>query len=322
MGNEVLNKPLAHSSEILFPGDIVRGVSYQENCLGTDFEDLMSISDSAYGINLISKNDHSSCWFAAFTKNDTINQENILKQLHTDIQQEIGRYTETVANLQLHDSKTIVIGENFINTYVFTSINDQDLIRIASNLSEISSFSLNTTRAFPKNIVILPNRDDKTYANTIPNGQYVYLLDTLFLYQRAFDEPNHRIPGVNNLKGTLAHETGHFHTYGYGSFALQWIQAGNWRRAPKIFYTTSPEKCVNDYAKLSPDEDIAESFVAYLFQPDLLKTIAPQKMTLFNNYFHKNENENRSIVPYQINNDAAPTPIFPSHFKFSIVQNL
>lgn len=322
MTNEVLSRPPIHSSEILFSGDIRQNVVYRENCIGTGDESLISITDDKYSLDLISKNDHSSCWYAGFFKNTTINQENILEQLHTDIQLEINRYSEAIANLKLKDSKTLVIGENSINTCVFTSIDNQDYLRLANDLSEILSFNLNTTRIFPKNIVILPNTDQVTLSNTPPNGQYVYLLDTFILYQRAFDEPNHRVPGVNNLKGTLAHETGHFHTYGYGSLTCQWIQTNNWKRGFNgRCYVTSPEQCLNDYVKSIPDEDLAESFVAYLFNPDLLNAIAPQKITLLDNYFHKNEKENRILAPYQIKDDASSTPIFPTHFKFSIVQN-
>lgn len=89
----------------------------------------------------------------------------------------------------------------------------------------------------------------------------------------------HRIQTVSNFEGTLIHECAHRVTED-GDFEQKWRQEFSWRSVSPArqlpggdvcrFINDEPHRCVTDYAALTPDDDIAESFVASIKDPDLL----------------------------------------------------
>jgi len=89
----------------------------------------------------------------------------------------------------------------------------------------------------------------------------------------------HRIPNTSGLKGTLLHEYGH--VLQQGEFWNEWRKAFGWVSkpeeeidwkvaTPRMHDTNQPERCVSDYARISPDEDICESFAAAVNNPAVL----------------------------------------------------
>lgn len=109
------------------------------------------------------------------------------------------------------------------------------------------------------------------------------------LYPNAFRPISNRVTDrITNLEGTLAHEL----THGIpnqlidGEMVLNlWIKAVGWDMADErrvlpggaiSIWKTDFSKCVTDYAKSDPDEDICESMVAALFDPEKLD---PNRLT-------------------------------------------
>lgn len=49
------------------------------------------------------------------------------------------------------------------------------------------------------------------------------------------------------------------------------------------------QECVTDYAKITIDEDVCESMVAYLYDPELLKRVSPTKYDILRRHDAKGE---------------------------------
>ena len=122
------------------------------------------------------------------------------------------------------------------------------------------------------------------------------------LYPRALEPVSHRVEGVSNFEGTLIHEFTHAlvnkEMLGKWKEAFEWMLDSNkvneikklglleklkttsqkdwgslhpniWKLA-RVWEVNQPEWCVTDYAKLGPEDDIAESMVAALKNPKIL----------------------------------------------------
>lgn len=50
--------------------------------------------------------------------------------------------------------------------------------------------------------------------------------------------------------------------------------------SPMGLYPLQPEKCITRYGRIAPAEDIAESVVAYIFAPDILKELSAEKFAI------------------------------------------
>ncbi len=114
------------------------------------------------------------------------------------------------------------------------------------------------------------NEDERGYAKRIQNA--------IILRPRAMSNEPHRIPNTSSLVGTLIHEFGHFLQQN-PQLQNEWIKRFGWKilsseemrsRYPKQFETQQESRCVTDYAKFSQDEDICESLVAAIRQPEIL----------------------------------------------------
>lgn len=113
----------------------------------------------------------------------------------------------------------------------------------------------------------------------------------------------HRIPGLSNFKGTLAHEI--FENEKDDKLFNDWRKDFKWdycsdypdewdvRKAKDDFhliytnkktkqlsfgmFTTKPELCLNDYARTNMKEDICDSAVASFFNPEFIKNVSVDK---------------------------------------------
>jgi hypothetical protein len=123
----------------------------------------------------------------------------------------------------------------------------------------------------------------------LQNGSGPVHTDRIALYPAAFrDMPSKVTPKTSHLKGTLTHEITHGLTDEFvlesndtkdKYFINQWIKIGKWkigelRTLPggsvSARYTEEPERCVSEYAKFDQDEDMCESMVANVFDPEIL----------------------------------------------------
>lgn len=142
------------------------------------------------------------------------------------------------------------------------------------------------------------------------NGMSYRQWRTFELYPRSFNSDTYRIPPVSNLVGVMSHEFTHsieqtFQEEWAGNFQWRycWDAPEEWVSRPtpdgtmqKYFHVVTgemspqnqfplqPEQCVSQYAKQNPNEDICESMVAYLFNPELLKKISPEKYRIISSH--------------------------------------
>jgi len=113
----------------------------------------------------------------------------------------------------------------------------------------------------------------------------------LKIMPRAMDiDKTHRVEGVLNFEGTLAHEIGHFIE---DIFLEEWRKYYQWREkregeiAPGNKYPVQPDECIDDYAKKDMQEDICDSLVAYIYNPQRLKEISPTKFSIIESIENK-----------------------------------
>ncbi|MHB1864620.1 MAG: hypothetical protein ACYCPS_00430 [Candidatus Saccharimonadales bacterium] len=94
---------------------------------------------------------------------------------------------------------------------------------------------------------------------------------------------------VPTFQAVIAHELAHL-TMLDEDLSTEWRQAGFiWDRDdyslnPYAFIPRVPDQCVTDYAAIVTSEDICESAVAYLYQPDLLRRVSPAKFDILRSY--------------------------------------
>lgn len=162
----------------------------------------------------------------------------------------------------------------------------------------------------------------------LANGHGFFQAKALALYPNAFaDIPNRVTDKVSNLEGTLTHELAH----GFSDVMLggesseyrtinQWMIVGNWDIQEEMrvlpggqtthVVTTEPDRCVTEYAKADEEEDMAESMVAAIFDPEKLD---PQKLQFLqeNFPFDQSKQTTWNVSP----EENIKLPETPSEFK-------
>lgn len=146
------------------------------------------------------------------------------------------------------------------------------------------------------------------------NGQARGTWRTFRFTPRGTEFTPHRIEAVSNFEGTFVHETSHLIQ---NDFLKDWSELFQWEwcqdhmdqwefrtppdgskkklfnketgeMAPQAQFPLQPEQCINYYAKLSREEDICESIVTYIYDPELLKTVSPDKFEILARHDAKN----------------------------------
>jgi len=128
------------------------------------------------------------------------------------------------------------------------------------------------------------------------------------LYPRGMDLMPHRVAAATNFDGTLTHELTHLIQ---SDFEAEWGDRFKWaycfddeykdewearltpdgsmkrpfnkktgEMSPQGQFSLQPDQCVTFYAKQNMGEDIAESMVAYIYDPDTLQTISQEKFDI------------------------------------------
>lgn len=133
---------------------------------------------------------------------------------------------------------------------------------------------------------------------------------------RGMETIPHRIQSASNFEGTFIHELGHLIQ---SQFEDEWREKFKWaycsdneeeweiRKAPngenRWFhkktgemspqgqYPLQPDQCITYYARQNMGEDICDSLVAYIYEPDKLKEIAPEKYDILQSYDAKQKDK-------------------------------
>ncbi len=127
------------------------------------------------------------------------------------------------------------------------------------------------------------------------------------LLPRGMDLIPHRITKASNFEGTLVHESTHLiqqqfepewsdrFKWDYCSdhedewemrptpdgTAKRWFDKKTGEMAPQAQFPLQPDQCITDYAKQNIGEDICDSIVAYVYDPNLLEGVSPDKSRIF-----------------------------------------
>jgi len=132
----------------------------------------------------------------------------------------------------------------------------------------------------------------------------------------------HRIATASNFEGRLVHELGHLiqdefekdwrskfqwaycldnkkewemrETPGGGKY---WFNKLTGETSPTGQYPLQPDQCVTTYAKQNMAEDICDSLVAYLYDPERLKKVSPEKFAIL--YSHEVKPEKTPFISCQ-----------------------
>ena len=135
-------------------------------------------------------------------------------------------------------------------------------------------------------------------------------------------DTEHRIPGISNFKGTLAHEIYHYKVN--ADIANDWQENFDWnychnypddwiikktkngrkfRLSKKTgvlnfnSFTSKPELCLNDYARTDIDEDICDSGVATFYNPELMKRVSVEKYNKIKGHFIVKDRRDGENIP-------------------------
>lgn len=205
---------------------------------------------------------------------------------------------------------------NPLTLYNFDKNNSFDDEKLSSLTKAISQLG----RHFPEALsqlrwILVDDTQQKSiYGDTqkFPtNGQVVHGTNAFRFFPRGTRiDIRHRIPQASVLEGTFVHETAHLIQR---NFYEDWTKKFQWKYCdefpddweyrtppeggdrypfnklnnemmPQYQFPLQPESCVNYYAKLSLEEDIAESITAYIYNPDLLQKISPEKFQILGNH--------------------------------------
>ncbi len=207
----------------------------------------------------------------------------------------------------LHEM-SIELTDSVIHVYNFNpNVSERELNRVSSAVTKCVS-------AFPEaadgtDFILLDNiqqpspyNDDKHLPR---RGEYSKKHRVSTITPLGASEGVYRVPPVQNLEAVVTHEMAH----GMPELLL-WKWAGQidrklcnstdwgvvetstgrriWRKIDTNIISldgrcpANPEECVSEYAQTSLEEDICESIVAYLYNPELLQEVSPRKFNMLN----------------------------------------
>lgn len=134
--------------------------------------------------------------------------------------------------------------------------------------------------------------------------------DIIECYPAFLDNPNHRIKGVNNLEGTIIHESTHLLCRMDNLLTKEWQNQFNWKKHDDDVikkpsggmtyweYVGDRSRLINDYAGIVMEDDICESMVAVLRNPESLDK---ERCEFLNKYI--NNNQINCVVKKKIGSD-------------------
>lgn len=148
--------------------------------------------------------------------------------------------------------------------------------------------------------------DDELYPT---NGTAMREYRAFRFMPRGMETIPHRIQTTSNFEGTFVHELGHLIQ---GKFEDEWREKFQWvycwdneeewevrkapngenrwfnkktgKMSPQGQYPLQPDQCITHYARQNIGEDICDSLVAYIYDPDKLKEITPEKYAILKSH--------------------------------------
>lgn len=145
------------------------------------------------------------------------------------------------------------------------------------------------------------------------NGDAMLQWHAFRFFPRGLEFVPHRVEGVSNFEGTFIHEMTHLIDR---DFTDEWVDKFKWewcsdypddwemRSTPdgtdkKFFnkqtgemslqgeFPLQPDQCVTAYSRQNQREDICDSMVAYVYNPDLLKSVSKDKYEILQRHDKK-----------------------------------
>jgi hypothetical protein len=154
------------------------------------------------------------------------------------------------------------------------------------------------------------------------SGYSHFASDMIELFPRAVSSENHRIPDATRLAGTVVHEFGH--ALQDTDFVQEWKRRFRWneldkaqpvRGIVKTHETEFPERCVSEYAKFSPEEDICDSFAAAVNNPDALD---PEKLAFIQDRWLKDVSPDIQATASKMERVELPKVTSPVKYKVKV----
>lgn len=218
-------------------------------------------------------------------------------------------------------------GNNNVTLYNYgNALKDRHLQEIAKVLGIFSG--IKDGKAFENFRYLLINDEQPINSKSgLPENGYAYgVYKAIRLNPSALVAvPNRVTSTVSNLEGTLAHELAHhlvnINTTGDVVTLPLWKKVGSWRALSieerKVFpgglmqyeICDEPERCVTDYARFEPEEDLCESMVAFLFDP---KKLDPERLKFLREHLPYNPNESKIWTASLVPTDQIKLPLLPS----------
>ena len=188
----------------------------------------------------------------------------------------------------------VLSGDSSIRVYNFGEEFDERHLEELKNV--VGEFSqIKNGKALNEVSYILVNDTQKKnpYTGEDGNGIAFRWMRAIVLYPRATKFFPFRVEGSSNFEGTLLHEFTHPLIPPGSQIDREWIEKFGWSldyaendKHPSglsnPWILQYPERCVTDYAKHTPSEDICESMVAALRNPDVLD---PEKLKFIKEKF-------------------------------------
>lgn len=111
--------------------------------------------------------------------------------------------------------------------------------------------------------------------------------DYIVMYDKALRDPAGNLK-AGNIAKTLIHELAHSLDDENSEKFSEWIGISGWFKEDGEPWLPSREVgFLNEYSRKHPKEDFAESFTAYVLDPDRLRVVSPQKYMFMERLFQE-----------------------------------
>lgn len=228
-------------------------------------------------------------------------------------------FQEMVSALKLESSAVLKIRGSKTEIFSYLPDGESNFVKIAESFAKIVRRT-SLAEYLPSNILLLPDLGDITPGGFPANAKTITELDSTYVFATAFTQKEHRIPGTDNLTATIIHEWGHkFMSTGVNRVFEEWLKVGDWRPVEwMVFQTETPEKCLNDYARLSPYEDFCDCLAAFFLNPKYLERVSGEKYAMIEKLL-KGIPEEQTKSQFSLDALEQPKPRFPAKFPYVLV---
>lgn len=263
------------------------------------------------------------------TDSDKKNEQEIYKEIRHKVEERCWWLSEKWKEKGLPKEQIeIKIGDNKIEVYNFNrevEFSDKHLeetVHILKKYEEYDPELLKKIKFILINNVQEPSLLDNEEKFPL-NGRHTKEQNMIELFPRGMRlDIEHRIPGISNFKGTMAHET--YHHKVDADIVNDWRENFDWdwchnypddwlvkeTKSGRKFrlnkktgrlnfssFTNSPELCLNDYAQSDIDEDICDSAVATFFNPEFIKNVSIEKYNKIKSFSKAKETVGAKEIP-------------------------